>query len=59
MSFLITATAGPTNDKVTCKKGGGTEMIARMPDDCPSQRPCLTAEQIKLLTDWVAGGAPM
>jgi hypothetical protein len=59
MSFLVTATAGPGNGKVTCKKGNGTEMIARMPDDCPGQRPCLTDAQIKLLTDWVAAGAPM
>jgi hypothetical protein len=58
MSFLITAVAGPTNNKVTCKKGAGTEMIARMPDDCPDARPCLTADKIKILQDWVAAGAP-
>lgn len=57
-SFLYVAVAGPTNDKVTCKKGAGTEMIARMPDDCPADRPCLTAEQIKLISDWITGGAP-
>jgi hypothetical protein len=57
-SFLYVAVAGPTNDKVSCsKKGGGTEMIARMPDDCPGQRPCLNADQIKLISDWITGGA--
>jgi hypothetical protein len=58
-SFLYVATAGPTNDKVSCaKKGGGTEMIARMPDDCPTaQRPCLTDVQIKLISDWITSGA--
>jgi hypothetical protein len=58
MSFLATAVAGPGNGKVTCKKGGGTEMIARMPDDCPDQRPCLMADQIKVIQDWIAAGAP-
>jgi hypothetical protein len=59
MSLLVQAVTGP--GKITCnKKGGGTEMIARMPDDCPAvNNPCLTAEQIKLITDWVAAGAPM
>lgn len=57
-SFLYVAVAGPTNDKVACsKKGGGTEMIARMPDDCPGQRPCLNADNIKLISDWIKGGA--
>ena len=58
MSLLVQAVTGP--GKITCmKKGGGTEMIARMPDDCPGDRPCLTPDQIKLITDWVAAGAPM
>jgi hypothetical protein len=57
-SLLVQAVTGP--GKITCnKKGGGTEMIARMPDDCPTDRPCLTPEQIKLISDWVAAGAPM
>lgn len=59
MSFLVTSVAGPNGVKVTCKKGNGTQMIAKMPDHCPDERPCLTEEQVKLLTDWVAGGAPM
>ena len=57
-SLLVQFVTG--SGKITCnKKGGGTEMIARMPDDCPTDRPCLTAEQIKLIMDWVAAGAPM
>jgi hypothetical protein len=56
-SLLVKAVTGP--DKVTCKKGGGTEMIARMPDDCPTARPCLTDAQIKLISDWVTAGAKM
>ena len=31
---------------------------ARMPDNCPTQRPCWTAEQIQMLKDWIAAGAP-
>ena len=41
--------------QVTC----GTEMIPRMPDDCPKDRPCLTDDKIKLIKDWVSAGAPM
>jgi len=57
-SLLVKAVTGP--GQVTCKKGGGTEMIARMPDDCPTAtRPCLTDAQIKLISDWVTAGAKM
>lgn len=59
MSLLVKAVTGP--GKISCSKsGGGTEMIARMPDDCPqANRPCLTETQIKLISDWVAAGAKM
>jgi hypothetical protein len=58
MSLLVQAVTGP--GKISCNKsGGGTEMIARMPDDCPTARPCLTDAQIKLISDWVAAGAKM
>jgi hypothetical protein len=42
----------------------GTDMAARlscgarMPEGCPTQRPCLTATQLQLLTNWVSSGAP-
>ncbi len=32
---------------------------ARMPDECPSMRPCLTAAQIATITSWITAGAPM
>ena len=54
-SFLLKVIQG----KSTCKNNNGTEDIIQMPDDCPGQRPCLTADQIKLVSDWVAAGAPM
>jgi hypothetical protein len=59
MSLLVQAVTGP--GKISCNKsGGGTEMIARMPDDCPTAtRPCLTDAQIKLISDWVSAGAKM
>lgn len=58
MSLLVQAVTGP--GKISCNKsGGGTEMIARMPDDCPTARPCLTDAQIKLISDWVTAGAKM
>ena len=56
-SFLLTAIKGP--GKVTCMDNGQSEMIARMPDDCPEDRPCLTDAEIKLVEDWIAAGAKM
>jgi len=32
---------------------------ARMPDECPSMRQCLTAAQISTITNWITAGAPM
>jgi hypothetical protein len=59
-SLLLQAIKG----KPTCNKaGGGMETIARMPDDCSTTgtdpRACLTDMQIKLVSDWIAAGAPM
>jgi hypothetical protein len=56
-SFLITAiTKGGA-----CPKGGNS--IGRMPDNCSptstNPRACLSAAQIKTITDWVAAGATM
>jgi len=43
----------------SCRQGG-TENLAKMPDNCPQNNvPCLTDMQIKLLSDWIAEGAPM
>jgi hypothetical protein len=59
-SLLLQAIKG----RPTCNKaGGGMETIARMPDDCSTTgtdpRACLTDTQIKLVSDWIAAGAPM
>ena len=35
------------------------ELNARMPDDCPQMRQCLTAAQIATITSWITAGAPM
>ena len=32
---------------------------ARMPDECPQMRQCLTATQIATITSWITAGAPM
>ena len=46
----------------SCSKGGGMEQIARMPDNCSTTssnpRACLSAAEIKTITDWIAAGAP-
>jgi hypothetical protein len=31
---------------------------ARMPDGCPTNRPCLTLAQIQTIKDWITAGAP-
>ena len=41
---------------ITASLSGCTN--ARMPDECPSMRPCLTAAQIATITSWITAGAP-
>jgi hypothetical protein len=54
-SLLLRAIKGDT----TCMNNGASQNIAQMPDDCPANnRPCLTADEQKIFTDWVAAGAP-
>ncbi|HYQ17964.1 MAG TPA: hypothetical protein VEQ58_19460 [Polyangiaceae bacterium] len=54
-SLLYKAIQGST---MCTKKGGGTETIGRMPDNC-SGASCLSADQIKLIGDWINAGAKM
>ena len=42
---------------ITAKLTGCTN--ARMPDECPNMRPCLTTAQIATITSWITAGAPM
>ena len=53
-SFLVSVVTA----KATCKNNGTDEMIARMPDNCMGNS-CLSAAQIKTISDWIAAGAPM
>ena len=57
-SFLVQVIQG----KATCMNNAGTEEIVRMPDECSTTsanpRACLTAAQIKTISDWVSAGAP-
>lgn len=53
-SLLLRAIKGAT----TCMNNGASQNIVQMPDDCPKDRPCLTADEQKIFTDWVAVGAP-
>ncbi|HYP86786.1 MAG TPA: hypothetical protein VEQ59_01500 [Polyangiaceae bacterium] len=54
-SLLYKAIQGSTS---CTKKGGGTEQIGKMPDNC-SGASCLSAAQIKLIGDWITAGAKM
>ncbi|MFZ5892354.1 MAG: hypothetical protein ACOY0T_14945 [Myxococcota bacterium] len=57
-SFLAKVIQG----SATCTKGSGTEEIDRMPFMCSTSsstpRACLTANEIKVITDWITAGAP-
>jgi hypothetical protein len=57
-SFLLSVIKGGAN----CMKGGAMEAIDRMPHMCSTSsstpRACLTATEIKLIEDWISGGAP-
>jgi hypothetical protein len=55
-SLLVAILKGQTTCNTSNNK---TEMIGPMPDDCPSKRPCLTNADIKTISDWITGGAPM
>jgi hypothetical protein len=57
-SLLVRALKGST---MCSKAGGGMESIGRMPDNCgkAANPPCLSDTQIKLVSDWIAAGAPM
>ena len=41
-----------------CSNNGTMQNLARMPDNCSGNN-CLSAAQIKTISDWVAAGAPM
>jgi hypothetical protein len=57
-SFLLKVIQG----QASCKNDAATENITRMPDMCSTSsmnpRPCLTADQIKLVSDWIMANAP-
>lgn len=55
-SLLVKIVTGAT----TCQNSGASQNIPRMPNGCGtgSAPACLTAAQIKTLTDWINGGAP-
>jgi len=57
-SLLVRVLKGNT---MCSKAGGGMAQLARMPDHCGeggNNPPCLTDAQIKVVSDWIAGGAP-
>lgn len=57
-SLLVRVLKGNT---MCSKAGGGMAQLARMPDHCGeggNNPPCLTDAQIKIVSDWIAAGAP-
>ncbi len=53
-SFLVTVVSP---GMPSCKNNGANETIGRMPDNCTNNT-CLTAAQIKTISDWITAGAP-
>jgi hypothetical protein len=49
-SLIVAMIEAPNGPRMSCG--------ARMPDDCPTARPCLTAAQIQTIRDWITAGAP-
>jgi hypothetical protein len=57
-SFLVKLVTGPGQS--TCKDSGKDTKVDRMPNKCGSggnTPACLTAAQIKTISDWIAAGA--
>ena len=52
-SFLVTVVSP---GMPSCKNGTANETIGRMPDNCTTAT-CLSAAQIKTITDWINAGA--
>jgi hypothetical protein len=52
-SLIVRITKGAT----MCSEGGQMKNIARMPDNCTGNK-CFSDAQVKILTDWIAAGAP-
>jgi hypothetical protein len=52
-SLIVRVTKGAT----MCSEGGQMKALARMPDNCNGNK-CFTDAQEKILTDWIAAGAP-
>jgi len=63
-STMITPNDGPNslivkilNGSTMCQNSGANQTIVRMPYMCNGNT-CLTAAQIKTISDWITGGAP-
>lgn len=49
-----------TQPNAMCLENGAMKVIARMPDNCKTTGTpmCLSAAQVKVITDWLSAGAP-
>jgi len=64
-STLITPNDGPNSlivkivsGSTMCQNSGVSQTIPRMPNNCGTNPMCLSAAQIKTISDWITGGAP-
>jgi len=64
-STLITPNDGPNSlivkivsGSTMCQNSGANQTLPRMPNNCGSNPMCLSAAQIKTISDWITGGAP-
>lgn len=57
-SFLRVAPGDPNNSYLIQKLEGTAAVGAQMPDGCPVSRPCLDADTIGVIRQWIQNGAP-
>jgi hypothetical protein len=56
-SFLRVAPGDPNNSYLIQKLEGTAAVGQQMPEGCPVTRPCLDAETIAVIRQWIANGA--
>jgi hypothetical protein len=57
-SIMRVKPGDPVNSYIIQKLQGHAAVGAQMPDGCPTTQPCLTADQIGFIQQWITNGAP-
>jgi hypothetical protein len=57
-SIMRVKPGDPDNSYIIQKLEGHAAVGAQMPDGCPTTQPCLTADTIAFIAQWITNGAP-